>query len=162
MQRSPIPTPPGCRAPARPRRPRRPGRTVAAVALAACLACTGGEAGDRNASDPVSAATAREAEAPRREEHGTVRVRLLEWRIELSHDTVAAGTVAFTIVNAGTHRHAFVLTGPGVDREVPVAAGATVGLEVSLRPGTYEVACGIREGGIDHAGEGMRAVLWVR
>ena len=91
-----------------------------------------------------------------------VDARLLEWRIELSRDSVSPGRTVFQVSNVGTHRHEFEIEGPGVDSEVYVNPGATARLELDLQPGTYEIVCSIRRNGIDHEAQGMRTTLTVR
>jgi uncharacterized cupredoxin-like copper-binding protein len=71
-----------------------------------------------------------------------VPVKLSEWKIELAHDTVRAGSVTFRVSNTGSITHGFYVRGEGVDkgsREIP--AGQSGALTVNLKPGTYEIFC---------------------
>ncbi|MEK7401923.1 MAG: cupredoxin domain-containing protein [Gemmatimonadota bacterium] len=71
-----------------------------------------------------------------------VTVKLSEWKIELSRDTVRAGPVTFRVTNDGAVNHAFHVRGAGVDkgtRDVPGRQSAT--LTVTVKAGTYEVFC---------------------
>ena len=72
----------------------------------------------------------------------SVQARLSEWKIELSEGTLAAGTVTFTVTNAGTVPHAFEVEGQGIEKETAVIQpGASAALTLTLKPGTYEVYC---------------------
>jgi hypothetical protein len=75
-----------------------------------------------------------------------VVARLTEWKVELSPATVPAGTVRFTVTNAGSVPHAFEVEGRGVEQETPVIQpGATATLTLTLRPGGYEAYCPVGE-----------------
>src|SRR3989475_4357404 len=45
-----------------------------------------------------------------------VSAKLSEWKVELSASTVPAGTVTFTVTNAGTIPHAFEIEGHGIEK----------------------------------------------
>lgn len=142
---------------------------IAAVALVTVPSCSGrGDDGHIDSREQVTTTPARQqatspgAIASSAETDDTITVRLMEWRIELSHDTVSAGFTKFTIVNAGTHHHEFEIQGLGAGTELNVLPGGTALFEADLRPGTYEIVCSLREQGIDHAREGMRTILVVR
>jgi len=71
-----------------------------------------------------------------------VPVTLSEWKIEMAHDTLAAGPVTFRLSNKGTVTHGFFVRGEGIakgSREIP--AGESASLMLTLKPGTYEVYC---------------------
>jgi plastocyanin len=101
--------------------------------------------------------------APRRRpptDPARVSAKLLEWKVELSETTVPAGTVAFTITNAGSIPHAFEVEGRGIERETAVIQpGSTATLTVTLKPGTYDVYCPV--GQDSHKKLGMEAQLRV-
>jgi hypothetical protein len=85
---------------------------------------------------------------------------LSEWKLELSHDTIAWGRATFTITNAGSIPHAFEVEGHGIERETAlIQPGATATLTVTLTPGMYEVYCPV--GGDSHKKLGMVARLRV-
>jgi hypothetical protein len=85
---------------------------------------------------------------------------LSEWKVELSHDTIAWGRVTFTITNAGTIPHAFEVEGRAFERETAlIQPGRTVALTVTLTPGRYEVYCPV--GGDSHKKLGMETRLQV-
>jgi plastocyanin len=68
--------------------------------------------------------------------------KLSEWKVELSTPAIAAGTVTFSIVNAGSIPHGFEVEGQGIEKETPVIQpGATAALTLNLKAGTYEVYC---------------------
>jgi phosphohistidine phosphatase SixA/plastocyanin len=95
-----------------------------------------------------------------RHEGASVRVRLSEWKLELSQLTVPTGEVEFTVTNAGTTLHAFEVEGQGLERDLePIKVGATSTLRLTLPPGTYELYCPI-DGGA-HKKMGMIAHLEV-
>lgn len=82
-----------------------------------------------------------------------VSVTLSEWKLKVSQDTVAAGSVTFRITNNGAMSHAFQVTGAGLDkgtRDIAVREVAT--LTVTLKPGTYELTCPMSEGSHKIAG----------
>jgi len=75
-----------------------------------------------------------------------VSAKLSEWKVELSEATVAAGSVTFTVTNAGTIPHAFEVEGAGVERETElIQPGSTATLTLTLKPGTYEAYCPVGE-----------------
>ena len=77
----------------------------------------------------------------------TLRVALSEWKIEVSRDQVAPGTVLFRVRNNGTMPHAFEIEGEGVEHAIrPIRPGADTLVAVRLREGKYEVYCPIGEG----------------
>jgi plastocyanin len=89
-----------------------------------------------------------------------VTAKLSEWKVELSETTVAAGTVRFTVTNAGSIPHAFEVEGHGIEQETALiqpASSAT--LTLTLRPGTYDVYCPV--GGESHKKLGMETHLTV-
>lgn len=90
----------------------------------------------------------------------TVSVKLSEWKVELSEQAVAAGTVTFTVANTGTIPHAFEIEGQGIERETAVIQpGASATLTLQLKPGSYEVYCPV--GQDSHKKLGMEAHLKV-
>jgi plastocyanin len=93
----------------------------------------------------------------------SVRVTLSEWRIELSRDQVAPGTVVFQVRNKGTVRHAFEIEGQGVEREIgPIRPGADTLITLRVREGKYEVYCPVGEGTAHaHKAMGMLSALTV-
>ena len=89
-----------------------------------------------------------------------VRVRLSEWKLELSQLTVPTGEVEISVTNGGTMLHAFEIEGQGLEKELePLNSGATTTLQLSLPPGTYELYCPIDSGA--HKKMGMIAHLEV-
>lgn len=75
-----------------------------------------------------------------------VRATLSEWKVELSQGTITAGTVTFTVTNAGTIPHAFEVEGQGIERETGVLQpGSSTTLTLTLKPGSYEVYCPVGE-----------------
>ena len=75
-----------------------------------------------------------------------VSAKLSEWKIELSTGTVTAGTVTFTVTNAGIIPHAFEVEGQGIEKQTDVIQpGSSATLTLTLKPGTYEVYCPVGE-----------------
>ena len=75
-----------------------------------------------------------------------VSAKLSEWKVELSEATIAAGSVSFTITNAGSIPHAFEVEGGGLERETELMQpGSTATLTLTLKPGTYDVYCPVGE-----------------
>ena len=93
----------------------------------------------------------------------TVRVALSEWKIELSRDQVAPGTVVFRVQNRGTMPHAFEIEGNGVEREIrPIRPGADTLIAVGVHEGKYEIYCPVGEGTAHaHKAMGMLSALSV-
>lgn len=90
-----------------------------------------------------------------------VAVRLVEWAVEISSDTVPAGEITFQVMNSGTMNHAFEVEGQGVEEETPIVQpGGTATLTVSLEPGTYELYCPVQDE-YDHKQQGMTNTLVV-
>ncbi len=89
-----------------------------------------------------------------------VSARLSEWKVELSQGTITAGTVTFTVTNAGSIPHALEIEGQGMEQETPVIQpGASATLTLTLKPGTYEVYCPV--GNDSHKKLGMETHLKV-
>jgi len=93
-------------------------------------------------------------------EPAQVTVRLSEWNVKLSEQTVAAGSVRFAVTNAGTIPHAFEIEGHGIEKETAtIQPGDSATLTVTLKSGTYEVYCPV--GNDSHKKLGMVAQLQV-
>jgi uncharacterized cupredoxin-like copper-binding protein len=89
-----------------------------------------------------------------------VNVKLSEWKVELSGGTIAAGTVTFTVTNAGSIPHALEVEGQGIEQETGVIQpGASATLTLTLKAGTYEVYCPV--GNDSHKKLGMETRLKV-
>ncbi|HEV2671161.1 MAG TPA: cupredoxin domain-containing protein [Gemmatimonadales bacterium] len=89
-----------------------------------------------------------------------VAVRLSEWNVQLSQQTVAAGPVRFAVTNAGSIPHAFEIAGHGIEQETPtIQPGDSATVTLTLKPGTYEVYCPV--GNDSHKKLGMVAELQV-
>jgi plastocyanin len=98
--------------------------------------------------------------AHRPENPAAVSARLTEWNVELSAGTIAAGTVTFTVTNAGSIPHALEVEGQGIEQETGVIQpGASATLTLTLKPGTYEVYCPV--GNDSHKQLGMETELKV-
>src|SRR5438128_5289417 len=75
-----------------------------------------------------------------------VSAKLSEWKIELSRGTVTAGTVTFTVTNAGIIPHGFEVEGQGIEKQTDIIQpGSSATLTLTLKPGTYEVYCPVGE-----------------
>src|SRR3989442_13695988 len=89
-----------------------------------------------------------------------VSVRLSEWKVELSQQTIAAGAVRFAVTNAGSIPHGFEVEGQGLEKEIEtIQPGASDTLSLSLKPGSYEVYCPV--GADSHKNLGMETHLKV-
>ena len=89
-----------------------------------------------------------------------VDVRLSEWKVEVSAATVPAGPVVFRVANAGQIEHAFEVEGKGLEkRSEPIVAGAEGTLNVTLKPGRYELYCPVGNGA--HKQAGMQTTIKV-
>src|SRR5438094_5373039 len=98
----------------------------------------------RNAAGLLLAAVAL-AGAPAHRAPGdpaAVSAKLSEWKVELSEHTITAGTVTFTVANAGSIPHAFEVEGQGIEQETAlIQPAATRTLTLRLKPGSYQVQC---------------------
>jgi len=75
-----------------------------------------------------------------------VSAKLSEWKVEISDDTIAVGTVTFRIANNGSIPHAFEVEGQGIEKETAdIEPGSSVALTLTLKPGTYELYCPVAE-----------------
>src|SRR3989441_8232777 len=75
-----------------------------------------------------------------------VNVRLSEWKVELSQQTIATGAVRFAVTNAGSIAQGLEGEGQGIEKEIEtIQPGATDTLTLTLKPGTYEVYCPVGE-----------------
>jgi uncharacterized cupredoxin-like copper-binding protein len=82
-----------------------------------------------------------------------VSAKLSEWKVELSQGTIPAGSVTFTVTNAGSIPHAFEVEGQGIEQETDVIQpGSTTTLQLTLKPGTYDVYCPVGQDSHKHLG----------
>ena len=89
-----------------------------------------------------------------------VSAKLSEWMVQLSETAIPAGTVTFTITNAGSIPHGFEIEGRGIEKEIEkIEPGAVATLTIEVKPGTYEVYCPV--GGESHKKLGMETHLRV-
>jgi Cupredoxin-like domain len=97
----------------------------------------------------------------RKPERAEVAARLSEWSVKLDADAVPAGSVTFHIRNEGTIPHGFEVEGKGIEKEVEsIAPGDSATLDVTLKPGEYEIYCPV--GADSHKQLGMLTHLEVR
>ncbi len=90
----------------------------------------------------------------RKLEQAEVTARLSEWSVKLDAAAVPAGPVTFHVRNEGSIPHGLEVEGNGIEKEVAsVPAGDSASLEVTLKPGKYEVYCPV--GGDSHKQLGM-------
>src|SRR5205807_5623456 len=100
------------------------------------------------------------AARPQPDAPALVSVRLSEWKVELSQQTIAAGAVRFAVTNAGSIPHGFEVEGQGLEKEIEtIQPGASDTLSLSLKPGSYEVYCPV--GSDSHKKLGMDTHLKV-
>lgn len=94
---------------------------------------------------------------------GAVAVRLTEWDLQVSSDTVPAGETVFEITNAGTVPHAFEVEGQGMEEETEnLQPGANTTLTVDLQRGRYVLYCPVVANNVNHQDEGMTTTLYVQ
>ena len=89
-----------------------------------------------------------------------VSVTLSDFKLELTKDTVQAGSVTFKVTNHGAINHGFYVRGPGVakgTREIAKDESAT--LTVTLQAGTYDVYCPLADGSHRQAGMEKKLVV---
>ncbi len=115
----------------------------------------------RNAGLLVAALALAGTPAPRTPNSpAAVSATLSEWKVELSQGTITAGSVTFTVTNAGSIPHAFEIEGQGIERETAVIQpDSNATLTLTLKPGTYEVYCPV--GNDSHKKLGMETQLKV-
>lgn len=149
----------------------RSGRIVGLLATLAILAACGEPEDERDslAVDEDAAMDTTPAGTPAppsvdvitEDQRRQVAVRLVEWAVEISSDTVPAGEITFQVMNSGTMNHAFEVEGQGVEEETPIVQpGGTATLTVSLEPGTYELYCPVQDE-YNHKQQGMTNTLVV-
>ena len=137
-------------------------RSLALAATAAVLALTAAGCGgdDRNEASTTNTTPAPvQSTTPKSAEPG-IAVTEREFSIAPKNVEVPkAGTVTFTIKNAGGTEHALEVEGPNGEKETDaIAPGASTTLKVRLdKPGRYEWYCPID----DHKGKGMRGTIVV-
>jgi len=120
-----------------------------AVASAAC----GGDDGDPAAEADPDPVADPDPEAGGDSFDQSVTVRLSEWEVLPSAETVAAGAIRFVAENNGADEHELVICENSCEGEEEaefaeienVAPGLVKSFVVKLEPGTYELACLIEE-----------------
>ena len=94
---------------------------------------------------------------------GAVAVRLSDWELVLSEDTIPAGQTTFEIANVGSLPHAFEIEGQGMEEETEnISPGQTATLTVDLQPGRYVAYCPVVTDDVSHEAEGMTTTLYVQ
>ena len=89
-----------------------------------------------------------------------ITVSLTEWTVELSKDTVKAGSVTFRVTNNGSMAHALYVKGAGVAKGTrDLAKGESATLTLPLKAGTYDVYCPMAEGSHQVAGMAHKIVV---
>lgn len=91
-----------------------------------------------------------------------IGVRLSEYTIEMTKETLPAGELEFHVVNAGTTIHYLLIRSDEVyemTRHLPPGESDT--LRITLEPGEYQYLCTIRDE-YDHYSEGMRGHIVVQ
>src|SRR3954463_13165886 len=95
-----------------------------------------------------------------RSEPPAVTATLSEWKVQLSSETVPAGTVTFEVSNTGSVPHALEVEGHGMEKQTAIVQpGKTTSLTITLEPGTYELYCPV--GDDSHKKLGMETHLKV-
>ncbi len=84
----------------------------------------------------------------------TVRVREVDFKIELPDTSYSPGSYVFDLKNDGKTAHNLTIKGPGVANAATptIAAGKTAKVQVALQSGTYELYCSVpghKEAGMD-------------
>lgn len=115
------------------------------------------------AVDSMTAARARgETDLTNPEMGAKVGVYLSEWKVDLSHPTIASGQATFAVQNNGNLPHAVQITGTKGNwqsQSVP-AKGGYVTMSMMLEPGEYDVLCPDSAGA--HKEHGMISKLIVQ
>ena len=150
------------------------GRWTAVIPIGMLLIATGCSGSDASASSSAPAGASSSAPAAGA---GGVDVTLEQWAITPSATTAAAGSVTFTVTNAGTIPHEFVVlqtdtpagkfpitsfegesqrfdedtAGTNVGETGDMEAGTTKTLTIDLAPGHYAFVCNLP----GHYGLGM-------
>lgn len=89
-----------------------------------------------------------------------VTVSLTEWKLEMSKDTVKAGSVTFRVTNNGSMAHSFYVKGAGIAKGTrDLAKGESASLTLQLKAGTYDVYCPMAEGSHQMAGMAHKVVV---
>ena len=116
------------------------------------------------AAEPDSDAEASNARLPLPRPTGedAIGARVYEYSIDLTRDTIDAGTVRFHVVNAGTTAHMFIVRDDDSYFATPhLVPGDSTILEIELPRGDYHVLCAVRDE-FDHISEGERRDFVVR
>ncbi len=89
-----------------------------------------------------------------------IPVTLTEWKIDMAKDTIAAGPVNFRLTNKGTITHGFYVKSDTFGKGArEMAAGESASLQVTLKPGTYELYCPMSDNSHKMAGMSRKLVV---
>ena len=86
-----------------------------------------------------------------------VEVKITDKGVQMPNH-LAAGKTAFVVTNSGKEKHNFEIEGQSLEKSfwLAIAPGASKTMQVTLKPGTYEVDCKL------HAGKEAKVQLTVK
>jgi len=123
--------------------------TTGAVAAAACGGGGSGSGSGSGSSTPTAASAAQ-----------TVTFTETEFKIDTASTNLKAGSYTFDVQNKGQFTHDLHIATPDgseIGATPVIQPGASASLQVTLRPGTYQLACNVDS----HKARGMVATLTV-
>ncbi len=129
----------------------------AAAAVLTALALAAGCRRDEAAEQAAAAGAIAE-----REDH-TVRVAMIEWRVDPSRREAPAGETTLRVVNMGTREHELVFEGAGTRVTTGrISPGQEKVMTAELPAGSYEIYCPIEDSRGVHRRHGMQSTLTVK
>ena len=139
---------------------RRSGALALAVALGLLTACSGGEESSGSGGTSAAATSPGDSAAPTSAAEGeTITATEGEMFIELSEDSISAGTYTIEVTNDGSGTHDFVVERDGNDvaGTDSIGPGSSASLTVDLEPGEYVFYCSVG----NHRAMGMEVAVTV-
>lgn len=140
--------------------------TLSPVVLATAFALTACGGSDQTTTAATGQATTTASESSTQSSTTasggeTVKLGETEFSIDPKDTTVKAGSVTFDVSNDGSTVHNLEIEGGGLSEEAStgdIQPGASGQVTVDLKPGTYEMYCGID----GHRGLGMEGEITVQ
>jgi uncharacterized cupredoxin-like copper-binding protein len=131
-----------------------------AVSIPLMLAACGGDDSDTSSSSTAASTETTDTSASSTGGGAAISIGETEYALDPADPTAKAGSVTLEAVNNGSITHNLEIEGNGIEEQATedLDPGASGEVTVDLKPGTYEIYCGIG----NHREQGMEGELTVK